>query len=287
MTEPANTTDPASTPDDGAFDAASIETLTTLEELLQDMRQRNPDVPQWEFCEGFLTALLCTRRDIPADEWLPFVLGPAEPAADKALGPFASERERTQFLMHWQARAAQLRRALDARTRDLAHPHALQPAMLDWRGMALSPEALADADADGASPGDAHAPAQPGDMPAYGQMWAMGFLAVLDLWPDDWAPPRDKALRDDMGDALECIALLCDDDTAPPAVNAFDENAPPSISQQRLNDVGEAIWATYDLYHLARSLGPRQPPVRRAHQAGRNDPCPCGSGKKYKKCCGQ
>ena len=21
-------------------------------------------------------------------------------------------------------------------------------------------------------------------------------------------------------------------------------------------------------------------------QAGRNDPCPCGSGKKYKKCCG-
>jgi SWIM/SEC-C metal-binding protein len=21
--------------------------------------------------------------------------------------------------------------------------------------------------------------------------------------------------------------------------------------------------------------------------AGRNDPCPCGSGKKYKKCCGQ
>ncbi|MCG2879304.1 SEC-C domain-containing protein, partial [Obesumbacterium proteus] len=22
-------------------------------------------------------------------------------------------------------------------------------------------------------------------------------------------------------------------------------------------------------------------------QVGRNDPCPCGSGKKYKKCCGQ
>jgi uncharacterized protein YecA (UPF0149 family) len=23
-----------------------------------------------------------------------------------------------------------------------------------------------------------------------------------------------------------------------------------------------------------------------ARQAGRNDPCPCGSGKKYKRCCG-
>ncbi|OGW82018.1 MAG: hypothetical protein A3G33_04530 [Omnitrophica bacterium RIFCSPLOWO2_12_FULL_44_17] len=26
-------------------------------------------------------------------------------------------------------------------------------------------------------------------------------------------------------------------------------------------------------------------PVHVEHKAGRNDPCPCGSGKKYKKCC--
>lgn len=30
------------------------------------------------------------------------------------------------------------------------------------------------------------------------------------------------------------------------------------------------------------------PPVGAVgHKTGRNDPCPCGSGKKYKKCCGQ
>jgi SEC-C motif-containing protein len=28
------------------------------------------------------------------------------------------------------------------------------------------------------------------------------------------------------------------------------------------------------------------PPVRAAPKVGRNDPCPCGSGKKHKKCCG-
>ncbi len=31
-------------------------------------------------------------------------------------------------------------------------------------------------------------------------------------------------------------------------------------------------------------------PVEQAHSehsVGRNDPCPCGSGKKYKKCCGK
>ena len=28
-------------------------------------------------------------------------------------------------------------------------------------------------------------------------------------------------------------------------------------------------------------------PVRNEEKVGRNDPCPCGSGKKYKKCCGK
>jgi len=30
-----------------------------------------------------------------------------------------------------------------------------------------------------------------------------------------------------------------------------------------------------------------QPRSGDARSLGRNDPCPCGSGKKYKKCCGQ
>ena len=33
---------------------------------------------------------------------------------------------------------------------------------------------------------------------------------------------------------------------------------------------------------------PKKKPVRRSNEkVGRNDPCPCGSGKKYKKCCGR
>jgi SEC-C motif-containing protein len=34
-------------------------------------------------------------------------------------------------------------------------------------------------------------------------------------------------------------------------------------------------------------LVPEKPIVREAPKVGRNDPCPCGSGKKYKKCCGR
>jgi preprotein translocase subunit SecA len=33
--------------------------------------------------------------------------------------------------------------------------------------------------------------------------------------------------------------------------------------------------------------GPQGPAKREEDKVGRNDPCPCGSGKKYKRCCGQ
>lgn len=32
---------------------------------------------------------------------------------------------------------------------------------------------------------------------------------------------------------------------------------------------------------------PQAPMKREAPKVGRNDPCVCGSGKKYKKCCGK
>ncbi len=36
----------------------------------------------------------------------------------------------------------------------------------------------------------------------------------------------------------------------------------------------------------AESMRPSEP-LRRSAKVGRNDPCPCGSGKKFKKCCGK
>ena len=39
-----------------------------------------------------------------------------------------------------------------------------------------------------------------------------------------------------------------------------------------------------DISDLEKLLNP--PQVVKSEKIGRNDPCPCGSGKKYKKCCG-
>jgi preprotein translocase subunit SecA len=36
----------------------------------------------------------------------------------------------------------------------------------------------------------------------------------------------------------------------------------------------------------SRKGGKKKPVKRKVAKVGRNDPCPCGSGKKYKKCCG-
>ena len=46
-------------------------------------------------------------------------------------------------------------------------------------------------------------------------------------------------------------------------------------------------WAPEEtLERLKRFATKKEEPVRRAPEPGRNDPCPCGSGKKYKKCHG-
>ena len=39
-------------------------------------------------------------------------------------------------------------------------------------------------------------------------------------------------------------------------------------------------------YFVTGKVLPTRPVVRQGPKAGRNDPCPCGSGKKFKKCCG-
>ena len=38
---------------------------------------------------------------------------------------------------------------------------------------------------------------------------------------------------------------------------------------------------------MDEALASRPQPVRDLSKTGRNDPCPCGSGKKFKNCCGR
>ena len=50
-------------PDPIDSDALTSEEFDVFDQVLDDMRTRDDEVPQWEFCEGFMTAVLCTRRN--------------------------------------------------------------------------------------------------------------------------------------------------------------------------------------------------------------------------------
>jgi preprotein translocase subunit SecA len=52
-------------------------------------------------------------------------------------------------------------------------------------------------------------------------------------------------------------------------------------------NLGYASAEESDIQRASRERSDKQQPIRSAEEkVGRNDPCPCGSGKKYKKCCG-
>jgi predicted nucleic acid-binding protein len=89
------------TPNPAPVDALSPDDFDALDTILDDLRQRDDEVPQWEFCEGFLAAVICCREPI------------TDHAAMDALFPefegeeplFASDEQRQQFAVLWAADA--------------------------------------------------------------------------------------------------------------------------------------------------------------------------------------
>jgi uncharacterized protein len=267
-----STEHPPTESDTASLDDIAANTVDALEKAVAVINERHPETFPWEFYEGALAAMLCMRRVIDANEWVPMLFD-CDP--DEL---FASPDEYTHFLTLWMERESQLRASLEAPVESFDDERAFSPAIVDWRGMvARLPETES-----------ARLDEEEGPIPSLGQMWADGFLLVVECWPDDWAPPRDKEIAAAMDEALDCIGELTYDDTDPPKHNFLQfEDGPPSVSQARAEAYGMALSAVYDLYDIARSLGPRTVPAHREAKIGRNDPCPCGSGKKYKKCCGR
>jgi len=70
---------------------------------------------------------------------------------------------------------------------------------------------------------------------------------------------------------------------APSELATLDETALLALAQQQLRAVNASEPRTSEL-SASESNGPVPVELPKA-LAGRNDPCPCGSGKKYKKCC--
>ncbi|MES2979487.1 MAG: UPF0149 family protein [Pseudomonadota bacterium] len=257
------------------------EAFDELDGILEEMRSRYDETPQWEFCEGFMAALICARRAVPPEEYLPALLG-ISPSDDSApadepgelSGSFASAAQRERFMKLWLRRWDEVQTALDAKVESLEDDACYHPEVMDVRGAVaeLPPDEQAEFSAD--------------ELPAFAQVWALGFMFAVEYWPEDWTVPRDKDASKWLDGALEAIVAMTEDDEGTPEISPLSEEGPPSTSIARLNAFGEAIWAIYDLRELWRTVGPKVETVRKAATPGRNDLCYCGSGKKYKKCHG-
>ncbi len=275
---PIDTIKATATPPTGApIDTfMGVDDFDELDAILDEMRTRYDETPQWEFCEGFLAAVICSRRLIAQDEYLQALLGTpmAGEAPDDESGSFASDEQKARFLALWQQRWAEVATALDSEVDSLEDDRCYHPEVMDIRG------AVAD------MPPDEQAAFKGEDLPAFAQVWALGFMFAVEYWPEDWAAPRDKDAAKWLDTALQAVVAMSEDDTGPPEVSPLADDGSASTSIARLNAFGEAIWAVYDLRELWKTMGPKVETVRAAVVPGRNDACSCGSGKKYKKCCG-
>jgi uncharacterized protein YecA (UPF0149 family) len=72
---------------DLTLEPLSADQFAALEAILTYLRTRHDGIPKWEFCEGFMAALICCRRQIPPKDYLPVLLAV----------PFANAVQRQHF----------------------------------------------------------------------------------------------------------------------------------------------------------------------------------------------
>jgi uncharacterized protein len=116
-----------------------------------------------------------------------------------------------------------------------------------------------------------------------GNRWARGFLRGVGLCREAW----DEIFDDEEKFAilLPVLALAHENDPDP-ELRSWKTPPGPELRKEVL---GGLSVATQRLWACFRSGGRSRTPARvpaTMSKIGRNDPCSCGSGKKYKRCCG-
>ncbi len=118
--------------------------------------------------------------------------------------------------------------------------------------------------------------------------WAEGFLQAIMLRADAWGP-LFKSKRD--GHLLLPILALCGDENGESLLGlpSDDEHLDMEEATEFIPACVTAIAAYWRGKGSTQISMPLMPPRsdRPSPKIGRNEPCPCGSGKKFKKCCGK
>jgi uncharacterized protein len=111
-----------------------------------------------------------------------------------------------------------------------------------------------------------------------GEGWAWGFWEGIDLRAEAWEPIWSSNLAE----MVEPIYLLGAEEIEESEMELVED----PVQRHKLAIALEAAIPEVYKFWLPHRTSGVAPVERDTPKVGRNDPCPCGSGKKYKKCCG-
>jgi uncharacterized protein len=114
--------------------------------------------------------------------------------------------------------------------------------------------------------------------------WAEGFADAIRLRPEAWRPLLQD--RETLVMLMPILALCGDAEGGSPLELDPEEDA--DLLAQAPDLIPPCVVGIHEFWKERR--GPPTAETGRAKspkpKVGRNDPCPCGSGRKYKRCCG-
>jgi uncharacterized protein len=222
--------------------------LETLGELLDQLEVDG--AMDLEELDGFFTALHCSPAAVPPSEYLLEIFGSGDSLENEEIfpGPESARLVWALIQNHWSAVG------------------------------------------DAFGTGDCFIPLllEDDDGKAHGNSWANGFMRGLEMREDAWADILDDESKFVW---LAPIIALAYEHHPNPEMRPY--KTPMSEEQREilLKNVSQGVTEIYRFFAAQRQLNPAILQPQESHQGppqkiGRNDPCYCGSGLKYKKCCG-
>ncbi|QLG87531.1 UPF0149 family protein [Chitinibacter bivalviorum] len=213
-----------------------------------------------EMLDGFLVALAIGPEEVPEEEWLPAIFAGTPPEFD-------DHAEADEIFGLIRQHAASIKAAFSVNRRDNPGENPL-----------YVPVILSDEDQDEKW------------QETSGVYWASGFFAGIEARSEAWDDLLEA--NAELDSAVEKILALAaseaDDADQSPSDEVGAEPLKLLSTKERQERVSELPWHIEDVmyYVLEEKFGKVEQVVREEPKVGRNDPCHCGSGKKFKKCHG-
>jgi len=217
-----------------------------LESILSQFQ--NKKAMNLEEVDGFFTALICSPEMIPPSVYLQEVRGGGEMSDENAFNDIQEAKEFMGLIMrHW-----------NAVVRRLSDDEVFSPILRE--------------DTDGN---------------VKGNDWAKGFVRGMKQHQPDWSELLDD---EENGGALVAILALAYEHDPDPEMRPYKEPVSDERREQLLAGLSAGAMQIHKYFAKRRremvNRITERTFRRETPKIGRNQPCPCGSGRKYKRCCG-